>query len=95
MNKKNLNKAFRELRKEGFIAKQNFMCCQTCAWAAIPEKEKKVVFYHRQDNDTLKSKNSCYIAWKGNGNQIIEIFNKNGVRTHWDGLDSTRIEIFI
>ena len=32
MNKKaNLNQAFKELRKLGYFARQNFMCCQNCA----------------------------------------------------------------
>ena len=32
-------KAFRELRKYGYIAKQNFWCCQSCAWADLTDKE--------------------------------------------------------
>jgi hypothetical protein len=45
-----LNEAFKDLRKSGYFARQNFQCCQSCAWAAIPEeKEEKVVFYHQQD----------------------------------------------
>jgi hypothetical protein len=50
-----LTKAFNALRKNGYFARQNFMCCQTCEWAAVPEKnESKVVFYHSQDNDNKK-----------------------------------------
>lgn len=29
-----LNEAFAELEREGYFAKQNFQCCQTCGWAA-------------------------------------------------------------
>ena len=53
MNKKeNLNQAFKELRKLGYFARQNFMCCQNCAWATVPMDAKKVVFYHKQDADS-------------------------------------------
>ena len=55
MDKKaNLNQAFKDLRKLGYFARQNFWCCQSCAWAAVPVNVKKVVFYHKQDADELK-----------------------------------------
>ena len=60
--KAKLNAAFREFRKCGFIARQNFQCCANCAGAALANeisdkldagwsksKFKGVVFYHRQD----------------------------------------------
>ena len=37
--KKNISKAFRELRKVA-VAKQNFMCCMSCANAAIDQDPK-------------------------------------------------------
>lgn len=33
--KQRLNKAFRELRKVGFIARQNFQCCNSCAGSCL------------------------------------------------------------
>lgn len=33
--KQKMNNAFAELRKAGYVAKQNFMCCQGCGWAKI------------------------------------------------------------
>lgn len=60
----NLNNAFKEMRKEGLIARQNFLCCGNCAGYAITglaEKAVKagkkftgVVYYHAQDNDRKK-----------------------------------------
>lgn len=52
----NLNKAFRDLRKAGMIAKQRFSCCQSCAAAALdtPEnKDRPAVFYTKQDAEVL------------------------------------------
>ena len=37
----NLTKAFAELRKNGYFAKQNFLCCQSCGWAALSDEEAK------------------------------------------------------
>jgi hypothetical protein len=51
----NLTKAFAELRKNGYFAKQNFLCCQSCGWAALSDEEaKNAVFYHNQDYRDLK-----------------------------------------
>lgn len=42
--------AFKELRREGFAARQNFMCCGGCAGSAMPD-DKPGVYYHRQADD--------------------------------------------
>lgn len=56
-----LKKAFVDLRKQGFLAKQNFMCCGNCACTALgnqikeePGKYIGAAYYHSQDNDRLK-----------------------------------------
>ena len=96
MKKQNLSKAFRELRKLGYVAKQNFWCCQSCGWAALSEDEaKKAVFYHAQDASQLNSTGTCHLAWSGDGNEIVRILNENGVKTNWDGSENKRIEIDI
>lgn len=96
MSKKILTKAFRELRKAGYFAKQNFWCCQSCAWADIPDdKAGKAVFYHAQDNSELRKTGSCHLAWSGDANEIIKILNDNGVKTSWDGSENKRIKINI
>ena len=96
MNKSNLNKAFKALRKSGYFAEQNFTCCQSCAWAEIPdEQSEKAVFYHRQDADDLKENGSCHLAWAGDGKEIVKILEENGVKTEWEGTDNKRIKIFI
>jgi hypothetical protein len=60
IDKKKLNKLFRLFRKQGFVAKQNYMCCGSCASAQIAadlkdwDQAKKdaclgAIFYTRQD----------------------------------------------
>lgn len=92
--KEKLNKAFRELRKLGYFAKQNFQCCGSCGWAAIPkEKREKAVFYHSQDNAFFKEKGQVYLAWNGNGSEIESILRANGILTKWNGTNEERIQI--
>lgn len=90
----NLSKAFRALRKEGYTAKQNFMCCQSCAWAELSEKEaEKAVFYHNQDYRDLKHHQDLYLAWAGDGNHIANTLRNFGMEVDWDGTPNTRIAV--
>lgn len=94
--KSNLTKAFRALRKKGYFAKQNFMCCQSCGCAAIPEEnEKKYVFYHSQDNDDLRQYGYCYLAWSGDGKEIVETLEAEGIKVDWKGSNEKRIKITV
>ena len=93
--KEKLNKFFRELRKKGYIANQNFLCCQTCAFAQIQKdhpKIKKVVFYHKQDTPTIKN-GFVYISWSGKGTEISDIAKGVGLATIWNGNKDTRIKL--
>jgi hypothetical protein len=92
--KKRLNAAFRALRKAGYTAKQNFWCCQSCAWNALTDEEaEKAVFYHRQDNDRFKVDGECYLAWSGSGVEIVSILEKAGLTVTWNGEAGQRIMI--
>jgi hypothetical protein len=90
--KKKLNTAFRQLRKSGYFAQQNFWCCQTCGWADVPDEyANKAVFYHRQDTPNIEKNNSVYLAWAGDGEEICNIFRENGLIVVWDGSSDNRI----
>ena len=65
-----LAKAFKDLRKEGLIAKQNFMCCRSCASCSIwndidasPGKYKGAVYYCKQDGDNLRKSGKFYLGF--------------------------------
>jgi len=102
MDKDRLNKAFRQLRKEGFVAKQNFLCCSLCATSEIglTSPDKPFVYYHQQDTDDLRrliERNRTpyiYLGWKGDGNKIKTIFESFGIQVEWDGENHTKIKIF-
>jgi len=94
INKTKLNKAFKQLREMGYFAKQNFLCCQSCGWNAIPDNQSEnVVFYNQQDNEDLKETGECYLSWAGNGEAIVETLRGNGIKAEWDGTESDRIKI--
>jgi hypothetical protein len=93
--KRNLTYAFKELRKMGYIAEQDFWCCSTCAWSSIDSSNKKVVFYHSQDNDNLKENGTCYLSWSGNAKEIVDVLKKHGVGVKHDGDEEKRIFIDI
>jgi hypothetical protein len=57
-----LASAFKEMRKYGLMAKQNFQCCMGCACSAMwtemqktPGKYKGAVYYHKQDGERLRN----------------------------------------
>lgn len=88
--------AFAELRSLGYVARENFQCCQSCGWSALSKKEaKKAVFYHKQDGDDLINDGSCHLAWAGNGKEIISVLQKHGIKVEWNGKKDTRILITI
>lgn len=69
-----LSKAFRHMRKLGFIARQNFSCCSGCAGSQIAteleqmsaEQAIKVVgvcYYHKQDADDRDAGRDFYISF--------------------------------
>lgn len=96
MNKKaNLNQAFKELRKLGYFARQNFKCCQSCAWAAVPMDAKRVVFYHKQGADQLNETGECCLAWSGERDEIAEVLERNGVLKTKPENEAKRFEISI
>ena len=96
MDKTKITKAFRELRKQGYVAKQNFWCCQSCAWGDLSDEEsEKAVFYHEQDNQDLKENGKCCLSWSGDGQLIVDILTKNGLIVEWDGSNNKRIVIEI
>jgi hypothetical protein len=94
-NGTNLTIAFKALRRKGYFAKQNFLCCQSCGWAEINELgyDDKAVFYHVQDYHDYKDGQDFFLAWRGDGNEIVKTLNKYGVQTLWNGEDNKRIKV--
>ena len=82
------------LREQGFFAKANHTCCQSCGLADIPEdKEDAYVFYHMQDAEGLKQDGACYLAWGGCGQTICTALRDQHLEVDWNGSEHTRIAV--
>lgn len=73
-NRKLLVKSFADLRRQGLIARTNFMCCQNCAGSAIADSVSKVskekaakvkgcVFWHHQDEEDIRLRGNLSLAY--------------------------------
>lgn len=78
---KKMKNVFSNLRKQGFITKKNFMCCNSCASSAIYQQIEKsprkrptgIIFWNRQDNERLVSEGNTYLSYKYPRNNNEEI----------------------
>lgn len=88
--------AYKALRAKGYFCRSSFMCCGTCGWAAIPDERKdKSLFYHRQDARDIDTDGGCYLAWSGDGREIVAALIDAGLKVTWDGNPATRIWVEI
>ena len=74
-DKPKLNKLFKRLRKAGFVAKQNYLCCSSCAGYDLAIKYGKAcdegkgdkiqgyVFYNKQDTEGLNETGDVFLAY--------------------------------
>jgi hypothetical protein len=89
-----IDDAFAALREQGFFAKANHTCCQSCGLADIPaDKEMAYVFYHMQDAEGLKQDGACYLAWGGCGQTICTALRDQHLEVDWNGSEHTRIAV--
>lgn len=88
---KKLTKAFVNLRRDGYFARKNWMCCQNCGAHEVPDEYENYVFYHCQDADLLKEENKTYLAWSGDGDLIKQRCEEAGLYVVWDGTVETRL----
>lgn len=96
--------AYKVLRKKGYRCRSNFWCCQTCGWADIStdkdgkplvgeDEELKAVFWHNQDTSSAKMGGQLYLAWGGDGEEIVAALEEQGLEVEWDGSERTRIKV--
>lgn len=101
--------AFGELRKDGLICRMGFMCCMSCACAALEPmlKERKksaAVYFHRQDDEAFRDGNDLHVryaplddentaAWEALGHTVVRELEKQGLIVEWDGDVSNTIVV--
>lgn len=98
--------AFVELDQSGIIAREHFSCCQRCGTAEIWDEAdltaRGYVFFHIQDTETAGD-GVLYLAYGSRSNQpedtvavgheVVNTLQAQGLRTAWNGSESTRIQI--
>lgn len=101
-----LNVMFRALRKRGFIALQNHLCCGSCACADISDRVRKAggdpetanyVFYHRQNTERMWNRygefQGVYLSWGGDAAAIVEEARRAGFAVEHDGTPGACVHI--
>jgi len=96
--KRKLTAGFHALRFEhNYFAAQNFMCCQSCGTAQVPDKyAERYVFYHEQDAQDLDEattlkKLGTHLSWAGDAARIRKVFEEAGCAVVHDGDPGKRI----
>jgi len=78
-----LGNAFKAMRKQGLLARQNFSCCGGCASYALATKAKQkqeagtpvkgYAFYHAQDAGNMRTGQDFYIGYDGINLSAVEV----------------------
>ena len=98
--------AFRQLRKDGWWARMNHLCCQTCL-TYDTDDDKPYIGFHGQDNDHIEESGYTYLThgppsgehddladgvWSKRAVKVIESF---GLTVEWGGSMASRIKVFL
>jgi hypothetical protein len=105
-DRQQLAAAFRELRKNGWWARMNYMCCQSCA-TAMTDDDKPYIGFHNQDNDGIEWYGYTYLFHgppEGTGmreeaqalsNEAVTVLKSHGLSVEWDGDMGSRIKVLL
>lgn len=101
-----LRKAFKKLEQKGLIARPNYLCCTTCAsnavaWDADLMGLQGGVYWHGQNEDSLRDGGDLYIGFVGAGfddgktaevgKALVGILKEEGLDPLWDGDPATKV----
>ena len=98
--------AFRQLRKDGWWARMNHLCCQTCL-TFDTDDEKPYIGFHSQDNERIPESGYTFLThgpptcehdtladgvWSKRAVKVIESV---GLTVEWDGTMASRIKVLL
>jgi hypothetical protein len=98
--------AFRQLRKDGWWARMNHLCCQTCL-TYDTDDDKPYIGFHGQDNDRIEESGYTYLThgppcgehdiyYEGVlSKRAVKVIESFGLTVEWDGTMATRIKVFL
>lgn len=105
-DRQKLAAAFRELRKDGWWARMNHLCCQTCL-TYDTDDEKPYIGFHAQDNERIPESGYTFLTHGPPTDQYdtlydgvwskraVRVMEKHGLTVEWDGSMATRIKVMI
>jgi hypothetical protein len=94
-NFEGITEAFNDLQIYGIIAKENYKCCQTCAYNEISKYPfLGYCFYHQQDTDLAEKTGELMITFGGLpqedpfddiqiGKTIIKVLRQHNLNVSW------------
>lgn len=95
--------AFKSMRRQGYAARANFMCCMGCATSALDIKGKKGgVYWHRQSDDHFKEDGELYIGFfvendtddsKKVAEALVATLKAEGLWVEWNGSGDTKVMV--
>lgn len=95
--KERINLVFRQLRKEGIVAKQNFTCCNTCGMYEMGENHpgKDYVFYHAQATSDLQDEGFVYLNFGTvhAAQRLADLAAKAGLKVTWNGSEDRKVRL--
>jgi hypothetical protein len=98
--------AFRQLRRDGWWARMNHLCCQSCL-THDTDDDKPYIGFHAQDNERIPESGYTYLThgpptgehdiyyegvWSKRAVKVIE---GQGLTVEWDGSMASRIKVFL
>ena len=107
--KENLKEAFAEIRKEKKVCiRQGFSCCGSCGSYELSELCKKTgkkgyMFYSRQSKYSIDKYGEVYFNYeygtddecKSFMHYVVNVLNRHGVKTVWDGNIGTALKVSV
>jgi len=109
-DRKRLAAAFRELRKQGWWARMNHLCCQTCL-TYDTDDDKPYIGFHAQDNDRIPTSGYTYlthgppVVCSSSGRDLepevqwsrraVKVIEAHGLTVEWGGTMATRIKVML
>jgi hypothetical protein len=89
-----VERAFNRLRVNGYRCEQDWQCCMTCGWDAIPwEDAGNCVWYHGQDREDGFRTGKLFLVWQGDVGLIRECLEAEGLKVEHDGTVGQRIKV--
>mgnify|MGYP000861604820 FL=1 len=92
MIKNPITPAFKELRKLGYEAHQGVRINEARILSMLCDK---LVFYYEHERKNLKENGTAFIKFIGDPRIIIEVLERNAIKTEWNGNNDSAIKITI